>query len=108
GEDGDGDVAGEGGATPRRKRSNGPTPPRPPLQALILVPTRELALQVSDELRKVSRETVSVGTIVGGFAEAKQKRTLEKLRPQVVVGTPGRLWELISSGEYSHLNDLSR
>ncbi|KAL7542886.1 hypothetical protein ACHAXR_013188 [Thalassiosira sp. AJA248-18] len=79
-----------------------------PLQALILTPTRELALQVTDELQKVCCKAVSIGTIVGGFAEVKQRRTLEKVRPPILVGTPGRLWELMSSKEYSHLNDLSQ
>ena len=67
-----------------------------PLQALILTPTRELAIQVTDELKKVCCKCVSVGTIVGGFAEVKQRRTLEKVRPPIIVGTPGRLWELVS------------
>ena len=67
-----------------------------PLQALILTPTRELALQVTDELKKVSCKAISIGTIVGGFAEVKQKRMLDKVRPQIVVATPGRLWELVS------------
>ena len=67
-----------------------------PLQALVLTPTRELAMQVTDELKRVSSGAVAIGTIVGGFAEVKQRRTLEKVRPPVLVGTPGRLWELVS------------
>ncbi|KAL9188677.1 hypothetical protein ACHAXT_007055 [Thalassiosira profunda] len=78
-----------------------------PLQALVLTPTRELAMQVTDELKRVSSNAVAIGTIVGGFAEVKQRRTLEKVRPPILVGTPGRLWELMSSNEYTHLNDLS-
>lgn len=70
---------------------------RLPLQALILTPTRELALQVTSELQKVSCNAVKIGTIVGGFAEVKQQRTLNKVRPPVLVATPGRLWELVSS-----------
>lgn len=68
----------------------------PLLQALILTPTRELALQVSSELQKVCCNVIKIGTIVGGFAEVKQRRTLEKVRPPIVVATPGRLWELVS------------
>ena len=67
------------------------------LQALILVPTRELAMQVTSELTRVSCNRVKIGTIVGGFAEVKQRRTLEKGRPPILVATPGRLWELVSS-----------
>jgi len=51
---------------------------------------------------------IKIGTIVGGFAEVKQKRTLEKVRPPVIVATPGRLWELMSSKDYTHLNDLTQ
>jgi len=67
-----------------------------PLQALILTPTRELAIQVTNELTTVSINTIKIGTIVGGFAEVKQRRTLERIRPSVIVATPGRLWELVS------------
>ena len=67
-----------------------------PLQALILTPTRELAMQVTEELKRASCNKVPIGTIVGGFAEVKQKRVLEKTRPPVIVATPGRLWELVS------------
>ncbi len=70
------------------------------LQALILVPTRELAMQVSSELQRVSCNKVKIGTIVGGFAEVKQRRTLEKGRPPILVATPGRLWELVSFGRW--------
>ena len=67
-----------------------------PLQALILTPTRELAMQVAEELKRASCNKVPIGTIVGGFAEVKQKRVLEKTRPPILVATPGRLWELVS------------
>lgn len=65
-----------------------------PLQALILTPTRELALQIHGECQKLLPG--SVGTIVGGLAEAKQARVLKKNRPPILVGTVGRLWELVS------------
>ena len=68
-----------------------------PLQALILTPTRELAMQVTEELKRASCNKIPIGTIVGGFAEVKQKRVLEKTRPPIIVATPGRLWELVSS-----------
>ena len=65
------------------------------LRALILVPTRELAIQVEAELLTVCLKSIGIRTIVGGFAEAKQRRVLEKERPAIVVATPGRLWELV-------------
>ncbi|KAK3000373.1 hypothetical protein RJ639_020437 [Escallonia herrerae] len=72
------------------------------LRALIITPTRELALQVTDHLKEIAKGTnVRVVPIVGGISTLKQER-LMKARPEIVVGTPGRLWELISGGE-AHL-----
>jgi ATP-dependent RNA helicase DDX24/MAK5 len=67
-------------------------PRHSPLQALILTPTRELALQVE----KVGKAFASIGCIVGGLAQAKQARVLDVDRPAILVGTVGRLWELVS------------
>jgi primosomal protein N' len=64
------------------------------LQALILTPTRELALQVTQECIKLAPK--SCGTLVGGLALAKQARVLSQ-RPPILVATAGRLWELVSS-----------
>ncbi|KAL3626109.1 hypothetical protein CASFOL_029658 [Castilleja foliolosa] len=75
------------------------------LRALIVTPTRELALQVTDHLKKVAIGTnVRVVPIVGGMSSEKQERLL-RTRPEIVVGTPGRLWELMSGGEV-HLMEL--
>ena len=76
------------------------------LTALILTPTRELALQVTDEARILS-SSVRVCTIVGGLAHAKQIRQL-KQHPDIVVATPGRLWEFMDNNsdimpDFSHL-----
>ena len=49
---------------------------------------------------------VWVAPIVGGISPAKQARLLGR-QPQVIVATPGRLWELMRLGE-PHLADLSR
>eukprot|EP00978_Attheya_sp_CCMP212_P002167 scaffold4463_cov51-Attheya_sp.AAC.10 len=80
------------------------------LQALILCPTRELALQVSAEFDKIAKGTNTYcATIVGGLAEVKQRRILEgKKRPEIIVATPGRLWEMMSTNDYDHLNNLSQ
>ena len=95
-EEGEGGGEERGGAT----RDEGARPSsRRVLRALILTPTRELAMQVSSELSRACRGSVGIGTIVGGFAEAKQRRVLERDVPPVVVATPGRLWELVSPKE---------
>ncbi|GBG72231.1 hypothetical protein CBR_g11163 [Chara braunii] len=75
------------------------------LKALILTPTRELALQVCDHISAISQFTsIRVVPIVGGMATQKQQRLLSK-RPAIVIATPGRLWELMSLGE-THLIQL--
>ncbi|XP_046973488.1 ATP-dependent RNA helicase DDX24 isoform X2 [Vanessa cardui] len=76
-----------------------------PLYCLILTPTRELALQISRHLIAAAKYTgIKVATIVGGMAAVKQERVL-KSGPEIVVATPGRLWELLSQGE-PHLQQL--
>ncbi|CAH8366654.1 unnamed protein product [Eruca vesicaria subsp. sativa] len=75
------------------------------LRALIITPTRELALQVTEHLKNAAKNLgVRVVPIVGGMSSAKQERLL-KGKPEIVVGTPGRLWELMSAGE-KHLVEL--
>ena len=63
----------------------------PDPQVLVLCPTRELAMQVSDELRKFSKykEGVRVVTVYGGQNIETQIRALK--RSAIVVGTPGRI-----------------
>ncbi|XP_042050657.1 DEAD-box ATP-dependent RNA helicase 13-like isoform X1 [Salvia splendens] len=79
--------------------------PQGGLRALIVTPTRELALQVTDHLKAVALGTnVRVVPIVGGMSTEKQERLLRG-RPEIVVGTPGRLWELMSGGEL-HLVEM--
>ncbi|KAI8335604.1 P-loop containing nucleoside triphosphate hydrolase protein [Blakeslea trispora] len=67
------------------------------LCGLILTPTRELAMQVCDHLEKMAIFTKArVVAIVGGMSIQKQER-LMKQNPDIVVATPGRLWEIMSS-----------
>ncbi|KAK9811744.1 hypothetical protein WJX72_009411 [[Myrmecia] bisecta] len=76
-----------------------------PLRALILAPTRELAMQVSSHLQAIGRECgIWVVPIVGGISQVKQERLLKR-RPEVVVATPGRLWDLMRDG-HKHLTQL--
>ncbi|CAG9838438.1 unnamed protein product [Diabrotica balteata] len=76
-----------------------------PLFALILTPTRELAIQIKNHLVAVAKYTgVSVAVVVGGMAAVKQERILSK-GPEIVVATPGRLWELIQQGNL-HLSQI--
>ncbi|KAG6335504.1 hypothetical protein ID866_3576 [Astraeus odoratus] len=103
------------------------------LQALILAPTRELALQVSDHLGAFSSVTsasakeepqevdlsvdrvlpdgltkrggsgdrgplVSVAVLVGGMSAQKQRRILDR-GADILVATPGRLWDMLGENE---------
>ncbi|RWS24459.1 ATP-dependent RNA helicase DDX24-like protein [Leptotrombidium deliense] len=80
----------------------------PRLRALVLVPTRELAVQVKEHLTPLAEKVnVSVASVIGGLSMQKQERVLNKVRPDVVVATPGRLWELISEGTCKHVTARS-
>lgn len=67
------------------------------IQALIVSPTRELAIQITDELNKVKSEAVQILTVYGGQDVEKQLHTL-KNDVTVVVATPGRLIDHIKRG----------
>ncbi|MFB7051660.1 DEAD/DEAH box helicase [Streptomyces vinaceus] len=72
--------------------------PRQPL-ALILVPTRELAQQVTDALTPYARSVkLRLATVVGGMSIGKQAGALRG-GSEVVVATPGRLKDLIDRGD---------
>jgi len=66
-------------------------------QALVLCPTRELADQVGRQLRTLATgiPNLKVSVLCGGVALGPQLASLEAHDPQVVVGTPGRLQELL-------------
>ncbi len=69
------------------------------VRALIVSPTRELALQIKQHIDDVAlRHGIYTAGVVGGMSQQKQERVLKHC-PQIVVGTPGRLWELIEGGD---------
>jgi ATP-dependent RNA helicase DeaD len=62
------------------------------VQGLVVVPTRELALQVAKEFQKLARTMrVNVIPLYGGEGINNQIRNLEDRGPQIVIATPGRL-----------------
>lgn len=68
------------------------------VQALVLAPTRELAIQVSEEITKLGKFAgVKVVPIYGGQSYDRQIRALEH-GAQVVIGTPGRIMDHIRRG----------
>jgi ATP-dependent RNA helicase DeaD len=69
------------------------------IQALVLCPTRELAIQVTGEFQKLAKykRNLTIASIYGGQPIERQLRAL-KLQPQIVIGTPGRTLDLIRRG----------
>ena len=72
--------------------------------ALVLTPTRELAQQIESNillaLSKVNEgqspvDSMKVACIIGGMSKEKQLRVIQSRKPQIVIGTPGRLHELL-------------
>ena len=76
-------------------------------QALVLSPTRELCLQIADDLREFSKyiDGVHVEAVYGGAAIESQIRSLKK-GAQVIVATPGRLIDLKNRG-YAKLESIN-
>src|SRR4051812_7594390 len=65
--------------------------PRRATRALVLVPTRELAMQVAEAIHKYAKgTTIDVVPIYGGASMEQQIRALQRGKP-IVVGTPGRV-----------------
>ncbi|CAL8290768.1 unnamed protein product [Gadus morhua 'NCC'] len=76
-----------------------------PLLGLVIAPTRELAVQVKHHIDAVAQFTdIKAAIIVGGMSQQKQSRMLKR-QPEIVIATPGRLWELIREG-HPHLLTL--
>ncbi|MFX3674896.1 MAG: DEAD/DEAH box helicase [Paenisporosarcina sp.] len=66
------------------------------IQALIIAPTRELAVQVSEEIYKIGQDKrVKILSVYGGQEIGRQIRAL-KNGPHVIVGTPGRILDHIN------------
>jgi len=68
------------------------------VRALILAPTRELAIQIADSLARYGRHLhLSHAVIVGGVAQAPQRKAMAR-GVDILVATPGRLLDLINQG----------
>ncbi len=76
----------------------------PQEKALVVVPTRELATQIQEELLALSRQLNIFSVVVVGGADIRRQIAKLRMRHHVVVGTPGRLKDLIDR----KVLDLSR
>ena len=79
------------------------------VQALVLCPTRELAEQVTQELRRLARaeDNIKILTLAGGVMMRGQRTSLEH-GAHIAVGTPGRIMDLLDRGnlDLSAVNTL--
>lgn len=66
--------------------------------ALIIAPTRELAVQIRDEIRILSEGLGIYGALLIGGADIRRQMEDLRRRPQIVIGTPGRLKDLHNRG----------
>ncbi len=74
-------------------------------RALVIVPTRELAVQIEKEANLIgSHLNISTGSLYGGVGYAKQEKML-RAGVQLIIGTPGRLIDLDQSGKL-HFKDM--
>lgn len=76
----------------------------PEVQEVVLAPTRELALQIGDELTKLAKyiKGCRIAVLYGGQPIPKQLAALKR-KPQILVATPGRLLDHTNRGNV-HLN----
>ena len=78
---------------------------KPQIKALIVTPTRELAIQIDDNIKQYSKYTYVKHTVI--FGGVKQAAQVAKLKSgiHILTATPGRLLDLIGQG-YIHLNHI--
>ena len=84
--------------TPSKERGSREADMQKP-QALILAPTRELCLQIADDLRDFAKymDDIHIEAVYGGASIEQQIRALRK-GAQIIVATPGRLIDLMNRG----------
>lgn len=69
-------------------------------QGLVILPTRELALQVDEMLRKVTGNKLRTAVLIGGASILMQRQMLRR-DPHVVIATPGRLMDHLQKRNYN-------
>jgi ATP-dependent RNA helicase RhlE len=78
------------------------------VKCLVMVPTRELAIQISDVFKQLGKHTrVDIMGLFGGVEQEAQIKKLDK-GVDVLIATPGRMFDLISQGhlDLSHVQTL--
>lgn len=72
----------------------------PAVQALVIVPSRELAMQTVEVVKQGGADIRALA-LYGGRPAMEEHRTLNGVRPQLLVGTPGRLLDHLTKGNFS-------
>ncbi len=75
--------------------NSSPSPARHPVRALILTPTRELAVQVEESFRTYGKHTTLRSTVVFGGVDIRQQLPIVRGGVEILVATPGRLLDHI-------------
>ncbi len=77
-----------------------------PGRALVVVPTRELALQVEETLRRIAQPfNIRTVVLIGGMSMGMQVQTLKKSTTRILIATPGRIIDHLEQ-KTTHLNDI--
>ncbi|MFD1472464.1 DEAD/DEAH box helicase [Companilactobacillus mishanensis] len=82
----------------------------PTVQALIATPSRELAYQIYEDTQNMLKnypEEYNAFIFVGGTDKQRQQKKLQAHQPQIAIGTPGRLWDLIKENDL-RIDDVER
>ena len=71
------------------------------VQAVITAPSRELARQIYEAAKQIaqfSEQNIRLANYIGGTDKLRQVEKLKATQPQIVIGTPGRIYDLVKSG----------
>lgn len=69
------------------------------VQAIVLVPSRELAIQINDVFKQMKTGFNSM-SCYGGHPAADEHRLMKSLKPSVIIGTPGRMLDHLEKGNF--------
>ncbi len=83
------------------KANSSPSPARHPVRALILSPTRELAIQIQENVEAYCKYTGLKSTVVFGGVDIKEQRAIVRAGVEILIATPGRLLDHIEQKNLS-------
>ncbi len=81
--------------------NSSPSPARHPIRALVLAPTRELAIQIEESVETYAKHTGLRSTVVFGGVDIKEQKAAVRAGVEILVATPGRLLDHIEQKNLS-------